>query len=335
MWRMRSLKLCVAIVPLVVFGCRRSPEDVVRKYLNASAWRDRLPVVLNPDDVTSKMAAHYGDDFKGPRKFRSMTSTCTGQRNECSVVVTRDDGNDGTSTTTYTLWRTPSGWKIDWEASVGYNATTPAAFLAQRPTTPVRFRVWAELSDYYNYAFMNGQKQWYSVALSDDGDKELPTGYIAKNSDSGQRVFDLLKDGRKHRMVVDIAFPSDSIEGNVVNLDAVSFDTWRIAGSSKPNSAPNPVANSVQANTATATETFELPPDGQVLRDTWREVQRLARMGCNVRIKEPRVVSKLIDQYERDECNAIVNTRCGDFSFNVVAVYQRHGSFWKLKGLGN
>lgn len=40
---------------------------------------------------------------------------------------------------------------IDWESSVGYNEVSPSLFNATRPKYPVRVRVWAGLSDYYNY----------------------------------------------------------------------------------------------------------------------------------------------------------------------------------------
>lgn len=327
--RMSRRLTCLVAFAVTATGCNGgTPEGVVKKYLATAKWQDRLAYVARADDVKNKMKEHYGDTYKGPTKFTSMdAANCDAVR--CSINVWLSDED----LVIYALEKTPSGWKIDWESSIGYNPVTPAAFKAQRPTTPTRFCAWASLSDYYNYEFSDGQKSWYSIRLLASDDEELPTGYVDRKSPVAAEIFEGLKDGKPHQVIADLSFPPDST-GNVVYMRPVKVGSWRVPDGETTTATATPPTPTTSATTP-AHPVDELPPDGQVLRDTMREVVRLARMGCNVTMKDPVVISKKMDPYEKDTCTAVVRTRCGDWSFNVGAHYKREGTFWRLKGVSN
>jgi hypothetical protein len=80
----------------------------------------------------------------------------------------------------------------------------------------------------------------------------------------------------------------------------------------------------------------DLPPDGQVLRDTLPYIVRVARLAALPVNPKKFVITKEIDSYEKDECNATVQwSKQGVRPWTVTAVYQRNGDFWKLRTLSN
>jgi hypothetical protein len=78
---------------------------------------------------------------------------------------------------------------------------------------------------------------------------------------------------------------------------------------------------------------IELPPDEQVLRDTMPEIVRLARMAGYPINPKKFVITKEVDAYEKDECNATVHVNKS--WFKVTAVYRRVEDFWKFRGLAD
>jgi hypothetical protein len=73
-------------------------------------------------------------------------------------------------------------------------------FLATRPNEAVLFRLKGKLSDFYNWAYRGTSDSFWSVALTDTETFASATGYIAKDSPDGKQLFEVLKDGREHRL---------------------------------------------------------------------------------------------------------------------------------------
>ena len=84
-------------------------------------------------------------------------------------------------------------------------------FRAVTPTKPVLFSVTAQLSDYYNYDFLEARKDYWSIHLETAG-KSLGYGFIRKASDKGKSLFDLLKDGNPHSLIVAVKYGPDGEE---------------------------------------------------------------------------------------------------------------------------
>ena len=99
------------------------------------------------------------------------------------------------------------------------------AYKAQRPTVPMEFRVKATLDDYYNYEFMGAQRYYWSIEL---GDLNVGlNGYVRKDSETGKKMYELLKDGEGHNLIVKMKFlPNGSPHGNVVLIEELIFDNW-------------------------------------------------------------------------------------------------------------
>ncbi|MFA5162348.1 MAG: hypothetical protein WC421_08890 [Elusimicrobiales bacterium] len=196
-----------------------SPEEVLKKYLAAKTWEERLPLVRNPNKVKSLMKEHYGENYKGPAKYIEMSNPEeiieNAKDNVYASRVVFERGKNvfgGTveDAINYLIIKTPDGYKIDWEASTIYNPMSWVAFKVQRPSTPNKFRVMGELSDYYDDGVIRQGMPgfYYSIELSavEEG-KIVPLflyAYIGKESPDGRRLFEILKDGKSKPLILEL-----------------------------------------------------------------------------------------------------------------------------------
>lgn len=184
---------------------RDSAISTLHAYLSAPSWRDRIPLVL-PSTSLPRMEAYYGDErvWQIP-KFKILTDDepTPSPTGYVSVVA---DVNEDRTVETYYLKKTDSGYFVDWDSSVGINPISPKEFKATRPSGPVRFRVIAELSNYYNYGYKGAGPIAYSVRVLDVDGSSFGYGYVMKNTDAGRRLFEKLKDGKTHPVVLDLEY---------------------------------------------------------------------------------------------------------------------------------
>ena len=209
---------------------RTKAERVVEAYLLSETAKDRARFVMNPMTALPRMEKYYRD-----RNLRSLLEINAisrvdgegegdpkaGKYGEYRADVANRRGS--TNVYYYYVKNTRGGMKIDWEAVIGYNEMSWNAFKASRPTKPVTMRVEAVLSDYYNYAFASAERSHYSIRFGLEG----VSGYVRKDSRLGKRLFDILKDGEEHRLILSIHFLPNS-SGNVTLIDKIVSEDWLI-----------------------------------------------------------------------------------------------------------
>ena len=128
---------------------------------------------------------------------------------------------------TYFVKKTNNGYKIDWEASTGFNSTTVEEFMAARSITPVRMRLFGKLSDFYNHEFRDANSIAWSIELSDYNHPHFGWGYILKNTDDGARLFKALKDGRYHKIIAEVSYLPNAQSPKLFSISRlVALDTW-------------------------------------------------------------------------------------------------------------
>ena len=133
----------------------------------------------------------------------------------------------GRELSVFYLKKTDDGYKIDWMASVGFNTISPASFRATKPLAPVRFRAIANLADYYNFDFFGRQDVFWSVRLEDTNRTDIGHGYVRKDGPDGYKLFQCLKDGQGHRVVVDLHYTPWSEDPSVFMISrVVATDSW-------------------------------------------------------------------------------------------------------------
>jgi hypothetical protein len=102
-----------------------------------------------------------------------------------------------------------------------------AAFKAQRPTTAKTVRVVASLDDYYNYQFSGMNDKYYSVEL-ENGEGSLGIhGYVEKESGSGEKIFNIIKDGDSHKLMLKIKYMGyGSSDSNTLLIEEFVAEGW-------------------------------------------------------------------------------------------------------------
>ncbi len=243
----RFLSLKYILVSVIIFSSisgmiymsffqLNAAEAIVKSYLNASTLEEKLKYVRNPEHVKPLMKEWYKNiDLSKSQPFLKLVTTNKKIKNLAvgdwaGIMVIFEEGKSSFGKTiedgaSYLLLLTETGFKIDWESSVVYNPMTFRALKAQRPTHSQKFRVMAELTDYYNFEFRDGGNYLYSILLSElDGTVLKKTGeslygYIRKNSKDGARLYELLKDGEKHAVMLNIRYSSFSENSDQVIID--------------------------------------------------------------------------------------------------------------------
>lgn len=200
-----------------------SAIETVRAYVSAKAWRNRLQFVLTPEEVEPLMQTKYGDaPFKSPL-FEILTTDepRVDVGGWCDVYVEFEKGE---RPSIYELKKTKDGFRIDWEASVGYNPMSGSEFNSIKSVAGVRFRCLATLDSHY-YGFKNSQHEFWSIKLLAN-DKFIGWGYVLKKSNSGERLYNVLKDGKWHRIFVTINY--DPSRDDILISNVLNVDSWRL-----------------------------------------------------------------------------------------------------------
>lgn len=211
-----------------------SPEEkekeeilVMKKYLAAVKWEDRLKHVREPEKIKSLMANRY-QDFQGPNNYKEVVLLKDKEDGTKQVRVVYEGHNDYHD---YYLTKTNQGYKVDWKASLGINENVTTLFQIEKPTTSKRFLAYGELATYYHYEFKGKEKAYWNIYLyASDGKgstKGTFFGYLLRSSSQSDELIALLKDQEKHKLVVDLSYLPESRSKNCVLIDRiVSFDTW-------------------------------------------------------------------------------------------------------------
>ncbi len=207
-------------------------EKVMVNYFAAETWQDRLPFVLHPNTTEPLMKRHYGIGQFG--KFEATNiipydgQSKVGIGEYIRLLVYYRDRQDGSTSPPhlYYVKRVRGGYKVDWEASMGKNPMSWKAYRAQRPTMPMLFRVVTNLTSYYNYEFGDAHRSYLSISF-EDGTLVPIHGYVKRGSKSGKRIYEILKDGENHALIVKIRFlAGGDPSSNTVLIDELISEDW-------------------------------------------------------------------------------------------------------------
>ena len=227
----RTLMLLSVFVLLA--GCsQETSERVVEAYLLSDTAKGRARFVLDPKTALPRMEKHYreislsGIEVKEVSRIDGEGDAKPGKYGKYRAGYININRRGYKNTVIYYVKNTKDGFKIDWEAAVGYNEMPWNTFMASRPTKPVAMRVEATLSDYYNYDFRAAQRTHYSIRFLG----RHIFGYVRKDSRAGKRLFNILKDGDKHSLVLSLRYlPNPRYpSGEVTLIDKIVSEDWLI-----------------------------------------------------------------------------------------------------------
>ncbi len=195
---------------------------ITQQYLSASSWQKRKSHILSPDKNSAQMKDYYSSSYK-PRKVEKEKIVIQGKNFKVGDEFTVFVGKR----TEYYFVKTKQGYKIDWLASVGYNEMSMKTFKVSMSKTPTKFRVIAEISNYYNYNYINAQNSHWSIKV-DDGRNSRLSCFVSKTSKTGKEIYEILKDGKKHIIIVELKSDNrDDKSGNIAVITKLIKSNWR------------------------------------------------------------------------------------------------------------
>jgi hypothetical protein len=201
------------------------PVTLIEKYFASKTWQERLMYVLDSASTKPLMEKYYeNSDFSDLPTFKDIK-----QINQNPDFILPDSvilmsitaswknafGGEISEQFYYYLVKTGNGLKIDWPSSIGYNSLSLDVYKATKPTDIKTFKLTCKLSDYYNFGYFDSDDKYYSIdcETSENGSYSSIYGYVQKESEDGKKMFEILKDGKSHKMTLALQYDYRS-EGN-------------------------------------------------------------------------------------------------------------------------
>jgi len=212
---------------------------LLRSYLMAPKWQDRIQFVRFGERVRPYMQEAYAKNYKPwknenikifPEEIKDFPVgtwvSLNAEWDDLAYTNTRQN------TGGIVVFRTREGYKLDWEASLGYNPIKLPVFVAKRDGEPEAFRTSCKLANYYNYEYSKSTGTHFSIEIAADG-KRIH-GYVSKETVAGKRIFALLQDGQVHPLTLQIkhigpfgeSMNQSQNSGAIVSITNLISESW-------------------------------------------------------------------------------------------------------------
>ncbi|MEM8953723.1 MAG: hypothetical protein AAGD22_06195 [Verrucomicrobiota bacterium] len=205
--------------------------EVIHRYLEADGWKAKLPFVRNPDTVKGAMEAFYNQPANrgkdAPHEGGEVKLRAELIDNERLFIKLALPISPGYETKTFIVEKTPAeAYKVDWEITEQYQELPLERFMEKKPSQPVRFRVQARLSDYFNYHYKDEEK-WLALELRYPGNEEfLLHGYIERDTNFGKELSRIVRPGIQTPLILSLGYPITTKDETQVQIYELISTTW-------------------------------------------------------------------------------------------------------------
>lgn len=222
----------------------RKASDLLKQYLAAKSWQEKLPFVYQSAQARPLMEEYYGSQGLADPVLRgkiSATEMTIGRHNVLTLSFVSGDRLDRVVHASF--WRTTDGLRLDWESFVGFSGKSMGAFRANRSTQPTVFRVLALPDDYYNFEFAD-PKKYLCLRLYSPGGDDYMHGYCARDSTEGRKLVEILGDYFNPQsavasrnalrprasghlpITINLAFPENAQSDRCVKIEKIISPWW-------------------------------------------------------------------------------------------------------------
>ncbi len=212
--------------------------ETIQRFLTAPSLEDMARVVREPARVEPLMRDFYGEAGWRPMLVRHLPDHKTFQTN--GDLVAAEIEIDDYQRKLIALQRAGDGFKVDWEAFVGWCEVPWAELAARRPTQSFLMRVKLTPDDYYNFDFQN-PNDWACYRLvSADGEHSI-YGYVRRNRPLHQELQAKLGGAPLILPTLRVSFRDSGASRNQVQIDTFVANGWVLnseATSPRPPAPP-------------------------------------------------------------------------------------------------
>jgi hypothetical protein len=168
----------------------------VQQYYAAKKWQNRLPFVLNKEKVEPLMEEAYQNNFRS-YEIDKQSINIPGSRyvlgKTFKIFV---DGE------IVYIRKTNEGFKLDWEATKGYNAIDPSVVCAEKTNTATKLRAEVSLNDFYWIDYEVSKKSHLSLQISGC----IGSSWISLSNAKIAELKKILSDGKSHQLIIEGAY---------------------------------------------------------------------------------------------------------------------------------
>lgn len=197
-------------------------EEFLTKLFAAKTVDEMLPYVHPSENIREKMIKFYGGESVSQSPFKELNFA--NNISDYPGFLTFNSTSKDYSKKSGILRYSEEKILLDWESYVAYSEMTWDELAEKRPTDPVKLRVTARRTQFYNDDFIDENK-WQAVSLSSPNEDEPIYGYVLKGSATIQRLFNFgLSDKRNY--ILEVHFPENAKAGNQVVIKRILEEGW-------------------------------------------------------------------------------------------------------------
>lgn len=200
--------------------------EVLRKFLAAPNWKERLAWSRPVNGLEERMAAFYAKNADGPVVHDNIVESkeSNGGFFEHTVVL------EGGGRRTALVEKTPKGPRVDWAAFVGAGDMGWTQFMEERPAQPVTMRLMVSDGFYYENQF-GSPRLLKCVELRCISEPGAPVihGYIERDSTTSQQIEFWLKqsEGAALPLTLKVKYPLNAPSAKQVWVMEVVRQGWQ------------------------------------------------------------------------------------------------------------
>ena len=207
-------------------------KALMASFWKAPTWREKLPLVRQPDRVAPRLVAFYESKTnREPRGaelrthlFQKLHGT------ETLHMAFAAEGQPLAAPVVVDLLRQPDGaWRLDWESMVGAGDMPWEDFIKKRSSQPIVLRARVMQDNYHGYEFDDAAR-FLGVRLESADAVHSLNAYCEKNSPLADRARLLLteQNGAPLQLTVRVAFPPAAQSDRCVRLLEIVSDRWLV-----------------------------------------------------------------------------------------------------------
>lgn len=210
-------------------------ERTVRAYVNAGSVDELLEQVRDRERVEPLIREYYGERPLPERTFERLTNFEPRNLDARPFYLVEFEAGVGDDTEPDALVvaeLADGSFGVDWETDVRHQPMPWETYVRERPEgTPLVFRVRVEpdFGGLFTHEFRD-ETEWRGHVLTVPDSSEFLIGYARRDSETGRRLYRLLKENRLQAMVMCLKLlrPDDTRSPRGVIIEEVVSESWLI-----------------------------------------------------------------------------------------------------------
>lgn len=203
-----------------------NPVEVVKEYLKAKNWKERIPFILDSENLAKDLRKRYrGIDLNNSFEDIQHIFEPEPVKNRENYVRVEVDRKSDPTISVYYLKKDQGGYKIDWEPSVGYNREFNRILATESTDTEIfRLRVKLGRSFPSEKEFSNLNSTSFSMDTPCSG--AVCSVVSPQNTNYGKKLYAIIDDGDFHEVTLKVRLISSGLAYNYFLVEDLVSDSW-------------------------------------------------------------------------------------------------------------